>query len=86
IEMSNGLVMAESVMIHLTEKGMSRQEAHELMRKVSMEARAEEKPLMDKLMEKQDVMEVTTEEELETVFDPEQYLGRAEEIVDEIVD
>ncbi len=86
IQMSDGLVMAEPVMIHLTEKGMSRQDAHELIREVSMEARAEEEPLMDKLLEKEEVMKLTTKEELETVFDPEQYLGRAEEIVDEIVD
>jgi len=85
IEMSDGLVMAEAVMIHLTEKGLSRQEAHEIMRKASMEARAEEKPMIDKLLEKEDVMEITSEKELERVFDPEQYLGRAEEIVDEIV-
>jgi len=86
IQMSDGLVMAEPVMIHLTEKGMSRQDAHELMREVSLEARAEEKPLMEKLLEKEEIMEVTTEKELERVFDPEQYLGRAEQIVDEIVD
>jgi len=86
IDMSDGLVMAEAVMIHLTEKGLSRQEAHEIMREASMEARAEEKPLKEKLMEKDDVMEVTSEEELEDVFDPEEYLGRSEEIVDEIVD
>ncbi|MFP4185952.1 MAG: adenylosuccinate lyase, partial [Thermoplasmata archaeon] len=85
IDMSDGLVMAEAAMIHLTDKGLSRQKAHEIMREASMEARAEEKPLMDKLMEKEDVMEITTEKELKRVFDPEEYLGRAAEIVDEIV-
>ncbi|MBS3782569.1 MAG: adenylosuccinate lyase, partial [Candidatus Thermoplasmatota archaeon] len=75
IEMSNGLVMAESVMIHLTEKGMSRQEAHEIIREASMKARAEEKPLLKILLKKEDVMEITSIEELETVFDPEEYLG-----------
>ncbi|MBS3789911.1 MAG: adenylosuccinate lyase [Candidatus Thermoplasmatota archaeon] len=86
IEMSNGLVMAESVMIHLTEKGMSRQEAHEIIREASMKARAEEKPLLKILLKKEDVMEITSIEELETVFDPEEYLGRSEEIVEEVVD
>jgi len=86
IDMNQGLVMAEAVMIHLTDKGLSRQEAHEIMREASMEARAEEKPLKEKLMEKDDVMEVTSEAELEEMFDPEEYLGRSEEIVDEIVD
>ncbi|MEF8873569.1 MAG: adenylosuccinate lyase [Candidatus Thermoplasmatota archaeon] len=86
IDMSDGLVMAEAVMIHLTDKGLSRQEAHEIMRDASMEARAEETPLKEKLMEKEDVMEVTSEEELEKVFDPEEYLGRSKEIVEEVVD
>ncbi len=86
IDMSDGLVMAEAVMIHLTDKGLSRQEAHEIMRDASMEARAEETPLKEKLMEKEDVMEVTSEDELEKVFDPEEYLGRSEEIVEDVVD
>ncbi len=86
IEMSDGLVMAEAAMIHLTEKDMSRQDAHEIMREASMKARAEERPLKEVLMEDEEVMEVTSEEELEIVFDPEEYVGRSEEIVEEVVD
>ncbi|HET6398803.1 MAG TPA: adenylosuccinate lyase, partial [Candidatus Thermoplasmatota archaeon] len=38
LERAQGLMMAESVMIALTEKGMGRQEAHELAREVAMKA------------------------------------------------
>lgn len=86
IEISNGLVMAEAVMIHLTDKGISRQDAHELIREASMEARAEDRPLKEVLMENEKIMDLTTEEELDAVFDPEGYTGRAEEIVDDVVE
>lgn len=85
IQLSDGLVMAEPVMMHLSNKGMSRQDAHELIREASMIARAEDRPLKEVLFENDEVMEYTDKEALEEVFKPERYLGRAEEIVDEIV-
>ncbi len=85
IQLSDGLVMAEPVMMHLSNKGMSRQDAHELIREASMIARAEERPLKEVLKENDEVMEYTDEGQLEEVFKPEKYLGRAEEIVDDII-
>lgn len=85
IDMSDGLVMGEAVMMHLANKGMSRQDAHEMIREAAMLARAEERPLKEVLKEREDVMEYTSEEELDVVFKPEEYVGRAGEIVDKIV-
>lgn len=85
IEMSDGLVMAEAAMIHLTEKGLSRQEAHEIIRESSMKARAEDRPLLEVLLEDDDVMESTTKEELKEVFKPEKYVGRSKEIIEEVI-
>jgi len=85
IQLSDGLVMAEPVMMHLSNKGMSRQDAHELIREASMIARAEDRPLKEVLFENDEVMKYTDKEALDDVFKPEKYLGRAEEIVDEIV-
>ncbi|MFW6376195.1 MAG: lyase family protein, partial [Thermoplasmatota archaeon] len=85
IEMCNGLVMGEAAMMHLANKGMSRQDAHEIIREAAMLARAEERPLKEVLKEREDVMEYTSEEELDVVFKPEEYVGRAGEIVDKIV-
>ncbi len=84
IELSDGLVMAEAVMIHLSNKGMSRQDAHEVLRESSMKARAEERPLKEVLLERKDVLDYTDKEELEQVFKPEEYTGRAAEIVEEV--
>jgi len=81
IEITNGLVMAERVMIELTKKGMGRQEAHELVRTLSMKAQAEKKHLKD-LIASQNLF---TSDELEKIFDARSYTGVAEEIVDKIV-
>ncbi len=85
LELSKGLIMGEAVMIYLSNKGMSRQEAHERIRKASMVARAEDRTLKEVLMEDDYVMEKITEDELDSVMDPNNYVGRSREIVDEIV-
>ncbi|MFO7991924.1 MAG: adenylosuccinate lyase [Thermoplasmata archaeon] len=85
LNMSKGLVMAEAVMMHLTEKGISRQEAHETLRESSMKARAEDRYLKDVLLEREDILELTSKRELEKVFRPEEYIGRSIEIVEKVV-
>ena len=47
----HGINMAEAVMIELTRRGMSRQDAHERIRVASMKALAEGRPLGDVLGE-----------------------------------
>ncbi len=86
IEMSQGLVMAEPVMMHLSRKGISRQVAHEILRETSMISIAEDRPLKEVLLENDEVMEVTTKKELDEIFKPESYTGRAGEIVDKVVE
>src|SRR5574344_2152178 len=51
IELSKGLIMAEPVMMKLTEKGMGRQDAHEVLRKASMAAVDKDRQLRDVLLE-----------------------------------
>ena len=78
IERSNGLPMAEAIMIKMVSLGMSRQEAHELMRKYSMEAK-------EKNMHLKEILKKEGWEEkmnLEELFNPENYIGKAKEIVD----
>jgi adenylosuccinate lyase len=85
IESSQGLVMAEPVMMKLTEKGMGRQEAHEILRESSMAAIQKRINLKDVLMERQDVRKVLSEEEIVSIMDPASYTGNAKEIVDKMV-
>ncbi|MEN6516682.1 MAG: adenylosuccinate lyase [Methanospirillum sp.] len=78
--------MAESVMIALTRRGMDRQEAHEIVRVASMEARAAERPLADVLAARPAVTALVATSELEGLLDPEHYTGTAQAQVERLVE
>ncbi len=82
IEKSNGLIMAEAVMIAMVDKGMGRQEAHELMRKLSMKAAQQNRHLKEQILEDDTITQLFTNEEIQTLMNPKNYVGRAESIVD----
>jgi adenylosuccinate lyase len=81
LNLTHGLVMAERLMIALTDKGMGRQEAHELVRTLAQRAFSEKKELKALVAEKK----LLPQKELDIIFDPHTYIGCAEKIVDEAV-
>jgi adenylosuccinate lyase len=85
LTMTSGLVMAERLMIALTEKGMARQEAHELLREASHKALKDGKHLMEELLSNKEVLKHLKKEELELLFDEKTYIGKAIEIVEKVV-
>lgn len=85
IESSRGLIMAESVMMKMTEKGIGRQDAHEIVRESSMTAEDDDRQLRDVLLERQDLKGVMSEEDIRSAMDPANYTGGAGEIVDSMV-
>ncbi len=86
LERQKGLNMSEAVMIALTRKGMSRQDAHELLRKLSIKAREEGKHLKDVLIESEVVRKYLSEEEIEELVKPENYLGTAIKRIERVVE
>jgi len=85
IEMANGMIMAEPVMMALTGKGLGRQEAHELVRETSMVASREGRHLRDVLMENQEIRALMSEQEIWESMDPAGYVGGAPDIVDRLL-
>ncbi len=79
LELTHGLIMAERLMIALTEKGMGRQEAHELVRTLSQEAFKNKKQLKELVIEKK----ILDKKEADRLFDYSTYIGQAEHIVEE---
>ena len=79
IEITKGLIFAEAIMMKLVEKGMSRQEAHELVRKLSLKAKDENLHLKDLLIDFKDLFD---EREIEEIFNAKNYIGKAVEIVE----
>lgn len=77
LHLLHGINMAESVMIRLTERGMDRQQAHEIIRVASMKALAEGKPLEEILAGNRDVTACLSRDAIRELLDPEQYTGTA---------
>ncbi|MDI3542266.1 MAG: adenylosuccinate lyase [Candidatus Methanomethylophilaceae archaeon] len=85
IESAKGLIMAEPVMMALTAKGIGRQEAHEVVREAAMEASAKGEYLAEVLKRTEIVASLLSDEEIDSLMDPANYIGGAPEIVDMIV-
>jgi len=84
LNLSNGAIMAERIMIELAKKGMSRQDAHELMRESAKEAFAKKVHLRE-ILKSNHASKYLDEKELELLFDPKTYVGQADKIVSKVV-
>jgi len=85
IELSQGRTMSEAVMLALTRKGMSRQEAHELMRTLTIKSESEGQPFKDTLLKNDIVRKMVSEKEIDSALDPRNYLGTATKQVESVV-
>ena len=85
LNMSGGKIMAENLMIQLVEKGMSRQDAHELLRKIAMESHDKEKPFRDLLLKNKEIGKYLREKEIDAALDPKNYIGTAIEQVEKVI-
>jgi len=77
IRLTRGRIMSEAVMIALTHKGMSRQEAHEHLRKLALRSEMERQPFKKVLLEDETVRKLLSEKEISKVLNPRNYLGTA---------
>ncbi len=84
LEATRGQVMAEAVIMALAERGMGRQEAHELVRRVALKARQEDIHLEKALAASPQVAKLLKPTDLKRVMDPRNYLGQSEAIVDRV--
>ncbi|MEO2241262.1 MAG: adenylosuccinate lyase, partial [Euryarchaeota archaeon] len=83
LHLTKGLNMAEALMVELVKRGMGRQEAHELVRRLAMRAWEEDREFLEVVREEERVLELIPEDELTEILDPERYLGVAPELARE---
>lgn len=85
MELTQGRMMSEAVMMALAGKGVNRQEAHELLRKLTIRSEAENRPFREILLENEFVRGLLTEKEIDAALNPRNYLGTALQQVENIV-
>ncbi|NOY10587.1 MAG: adenylosuccinate lyase, partial [Archaeoglobi archaeon] len=86
LERQLGINMSEALMIALTKRGVSRQEAHEMLRRCAMKAYEQRRPLRDVVLEDEQILKYLRPDEVEELLKPENYLGTALERIDAVVE
>ena len=77
IDFTQGRTMSESVMMALTHKGVNRQEAHEMLRKLTIKSEVEKCHFKQILQEDSFVSSKLSEAEIDAALNPKSYLGTA---------
>ncbi|MFX1454825.1 MAG: adenylosuccinate lyase [Promethearchaeota archaeon] len=77
LNLTKGACLTEKVMVQLVNKGIGRQEGHELLRKSAILARKENRFMEDILFEQEIIKKHFSKEELSNLFDPHKYIGTA---------
>lgn len=77
LNMTQGRIMAESVMIKMTDKGVSRQDAHSIVRKCALKSYKLDKPLRDVLLKDKKVTTILSKKEIDDALNPRKYIGTA---------
>ena len=77
MELTQGRAMSEAVMMALIRKGVDRQEAHELLRKLTIKSELERRHFKEILLEDKFVGGKLSEREIDSALDPKNYLGTA---------
>ncbi len=85
LNLTQGRVMAESVMVALVSRGLSRQEAHKITRKCALESHHRKVGFRETLLESREVRKLLDEREIDHALDPGGYIGTAIEQVERVL-
>ncbi len=77
LNLTKGAVLSEKIMVNLVEKGIGRQEGHEILRNAVIKAKKENRFLKEILMQNPKIEKVFTKTELNGLLNPHNYLGKA---------
>lgn len=85
LKITQGRAMSEAVMMALVKKAMNRQEAHELLRKLTIKSELESRHFKEALVESGKIRKFLTEAEISDALNPQKYLGTAIEQVELVI-
>ncbi len=83
LERYRDLTLSERLMIALVKKGVGRQTAHEIVRKLSMRSYSTGKSIFEIAIEDKSVRNVLSPNELKDLLDPSSYIGVGEDLARE---
>ena len=85
LELTKGLIMAESLMINLTLANVPRHKAHELVMKISREAERDNKSLLEAALENEEIVRILGKDKIVEILNPYNYLGQYRELINRAI-
>ena len=85
LNLTKGACLSEKVMVQLVNKGIGRQEGHELLRQAAITARKDNRYMREILYENLKIKSLFSKEELDEIFDPHKYIGKAIDQVEDLI-
>ncbi|MEM3832023.1 MAG: adenylosuccinate lyase [Thermoprotei archaeon] len=85
LELTDGLIMAERIMLELVRKGVPRQEAYKIVRNLSFKSIKEGKLFREVLESDPTISKLIDKSSLEVLINPYTYIGNSREIVSNVV-
>jgi len=82
LKLSKGAIMSESLMLKLTDKGLSRYEAHRVVRELVTKALRSGSELIDVVLNEPEVLKYLSVDEVREALDYSKYLGNYNELVE----
>ena len=84
LELTQGLVFSQRVMIAMIEKGLSREQAYRMVQRNAMQSWKERRSFLDLLKGDAEVAKHLSGPELESIFDYGYFLGHVDEIFERV--
>jgi adenylosuccinate lyase len=85
LNLTKGACLSEKIMIELVNRGIGRQEGHEILRQAAIKAKNENRFIEEILNNNSKIKEKFSEKELKDLLDPHQYIGLAQAQVDQLL-
>jgi len=85
LELSNGLIMAESLMLALSKKTKKKQTTHHILHKIAMEAFEKGIPFNQCILENKEICVHLTKEEIQNLLNPGNYLGMNDQCIEKVI-
>jgi len=86
LNLTKGACLSEKIMLNLVEKGIGRQEGHEILRKAAIKAKKENRFIKEILLENGKIMESFTKDEIDDMLNPHNYIGKSLELLENLLE
>jgi len=85
LNLTKGACLSEKIMLNLVEKGIGRQEGHEILRKAAIKAKKENRFIKEILLENGKITESFTKDEIDDLLNPHNYIGKSLELIENLL-